>query len=28
VPGNTGDFRVIQNTGVNLMLENWRQPKA
>ena len=25
VTGNTGDFRAIQNTGVNLILENWRE---
>jgi predicted nucleic acid-binding protein len=24
VTGNTGDFRAIQKTGVNLILENWR----
>jgi predicted nucleic acid-binding protein len=28
VTGNTGDFRTIQKTGVNLMIENWREPKA
>jgi hypothetical protein len=22
--GNTADFRVIQQTGVNLVIENWR----
>jgi predicted nucleic acid-binding protein len=24
VTGNTEDFQAIQNTGVNLLLENWR----
>jgi predicted nucleic acid-binding protein len=28
VTGNTGDFRAIQETGVNLILENWREPKG
>lgn len=26
VTGNTEDFRAIQKVGVNLMLENWREP--
>jgi len=26
VTGNTGDFRAIQKTGVNLILKNWREP--
>ncbi len=26
VTGNTDDFRAIQKTGVNLALENWREP--
>lgn len=25
VTGNTDDFRAIQNTGANLVIENWRQ---
>src|ERR1035441_8806509 len=25
VTGNTGDFRAIQETGVNLIIENWRE---
>lgn len=24
VTGNTGDFRAIQRTGVDLVIENWR----
>jgi predicted nucleic acid-binding protein len=28
VTGNTDDFRAIQKTGVNLALENWREPKV
>ena len=24
VTGNTEDFRVIQKTGINLAIENWR----
>jgi len=24
VTGNTEDFQAIQNTGINLILENWR----
>ena len=28
VTGNTDDFLAIQKTGVNLTLENWREPKA
>ncbi|MFZ0313837.1 MAG: PIN domain-containing protein [Candidatus Korobacteraceae bacterium] len=26
VTGNTEDFQAIQETGVNLVLENWRDP--
>jgi len=25
VTGNTGDFRAIQNTGIKLRIENWRE---
>ena len=25
VTGNTGDFRAIQKTGINLTIENWRE---
>lgn len=28
VTGNTGDFEKIQATGVNLILENWRNPET
>jgi len=28
VTGNTGDFHVIQKTGVALTLENWREPTS
>jgi len=26
ITGNTDDFRCIQKTGVNLVIENWREP--
>ena len=26
VTGNTDDFRAIQNTGVKLVIDNWREP--
>jgi predicted nucleic acid-binding protein len=26
VTGNTDDFKAIQKTGVNLVIENWREP--
>ncbi len=28
VTGNTGDFKAIQKTGVNLTIENWRDPAS
>jgi len=28
VTGNTNDFKAIQKTGVNLTIENWREPTS
>jgi hypothetical protein len=28
VTGNTADFQAIQRTGVNLVLENWREERS